>query len=689
MFRDLDEEGERELLRLVPFVDARTYAAGEQLFSQGRAPDRTILILQGHVESRVDDVKARRSEGAVLGRQSLRVGDFEHATVTATTPLETLELTFRDLVRAYQKSDYLRERLEGPLKPDVLVEQLKQMSLFSRLTDRLGELELYHVTQITHEQVLSNGEWLWRQGEIADRWIFVIEGRLRLTSSDQEGMAHEVGELGPGSWAGETGLLVGDFHDVTATADGFARVIYLLRSELSALLRERPYLERRLNVSTAVERRRRTRDFSWLRDDEWVIVAAQRHWTRFFRQAAAPAVILLLLLPAVITLLIIGEGALMLLAVVLAIPALALVGGIIWQYINWRDDYFVVTTQRVVHLERAGPFSTHQEETQLDNIVDIYEVQPGIVANLLNYGNLVLQSAGETVNIDMSYVPDPARLRELISQQVERTRARDVLKTRGQIRELLGRRLDPSDARAGQRAEEEQGDSDEIDSDRSPSPLRAMFTSVWEYVFPPARIEVDGGTTIIWKRYWLPGVSRSLPALIPFVLLTVGGILFLRQWLGETSFLGWLVGWLFIEAIALGALLWFVEDWRNDYFQLTPSHIILVQRLPLLLRESRHEARLDRIQNLGFAVPSIIARVFDFGHVSFETAGTEGKFELQWVRHPERVQKTISNRQYEYRQRQITAEANRRQQELLGWFTTYDELQRGRDTAEAPSSYLS
>lgn len=684
MFRDLDEFGEQELLRLAPYVETRTYAVGEELFSENRMPDRTTLIVRGRVDSRVNDVVNQRAEGAVLGRQSLRVGDCERAGVTAATETEVLELPFRDLVKAYQKSDYLREHLEGPLKPDILVHKLRTLPLFSKLVDRVGELELYHVAQITQEQYLAHGEWLWRQGEISDRLILVIEGELKLTISDPEGIAREVGALEPGDWAGETGLLVGDFHDVTASAEGYARVLYLLRSELGSLLKERPYLERRLSVSSIVDRRRRTRDFGFLRNDEWVIIAAQRHWTRLFRQAAAPAIVLLLLLPAVVTLSVVGEGALMLLAALLAVPVLALIGGIGWQYINWRDDYFVVTTQRVVHIERAGPFSTHLEETQLDNIVDIYEVQPGLVSNLLNYGNLVLQSAGETVSIDMSYVPYPGRLRETISQQVERTRARDVLKTRGEIRELLGRRLDLVDGRTDRESAEQQEPGlpspDRRDGRR---PIGAAVASIWQYIFPPAKIEIEGGSTIIWKRYWLPGVRRSAPALIPFLLCTIGGLVLLTPLVGDTGFLGWLVGWLVLEAIALAALFWFVEDWRNDYFQLTPSHIILVRRLPLLLRESRHEARLDRIQNLGYAIPTIIARMFDYGHVSFETAGTEGKFELQWVRHPERVQKTISNRQYEYRERRLQAEANRRQQELLGWFASYDELQRDKGPSGA------
>ena len=51
-------------------------------------------------------------------------------------------------------------------------------------------------------------------------------------------------------------------------------------------------------------------------------------------------------------------------AVVLAIPFLVILGVVVWQYVNWRDDFFVITTQRVVHIERAWPFSTQYEETR-------------------------------------------------------------------------------------------------------------------------------------------------------------------------------------------------------------------------------------------------------------------------------------------------------------------------------------
>jgi CRP-like cAMP-binding protein/membrane protein YdbS with pleckstrin-like domain len=682
-FRDLPEKGVSELLRLVPHVRQRTYEAGERLLNESRAPDRTLIILSGRVaiqrrSSEADPNPAVSREvdpGYVLGRTSLEVGSFEPVTATALETTEVLELAFRDWVRVYQQSTYLREHLPSPLKPDRLVGILTKIPLFEKLSDRAGELELYSVAQITHDQVFDHGEWLFRQGEISDRLFVILGGQVQLTQIDPEGLSHDLGVLEAGEVAGETGLLVGDFHDVTATAVDYARALTIMRSEFAALLEKRPDLRRQLSVSTTVERRRNMRSFDWLRDDEWVVAMTQRHWTRLFRQTWLLAILLLLLLPAVVALVASGTTMGTVVAGLLALPIIGLGLGIAWQYINWRDDYFVLTTQRVVHIERVGPFSLQQEETPLSNIQNIYEVQAGFFANLLDYGDLIVQTAGETVEIDMSYVPQLGALRQTITQQVEKTRARDILRTRGEVRELLSRQLT-----RGITAERDTvTDADAADADETRRPTSrvlplAIINSFWQYFFPPSWIQTGSGTTV-WRRFWLPGMGHYAVPLIAFVVGTVGGAVVLEALWNTSAFFGALVGWLVIEAILLGILLWFVEDWRNDHFELTPSHIILIKRKPLLLGETRNEARLDRIQNLGFEIPSIIARLLDYGHVQFETAGTQGRFELRHVRRPEAVQAAISNHQYAYRERLREIESKRRQQELLTWFTTYNDLQ--------------
>lgn len=676
----LDEEGERELLRLVPHVEERTYQSGDTLLHHWEASARTLIIVEGQVSvQRIEEtpegtklLTTERGAGDVLGRWGLQVAAFEPITATALTDVVCLQIAFRDLVRVYDRSPYLREHLDGPLRPAYLISTLRTLPLFQNFDNRAGELELRQVAKLVHDQYYQDGEWLFRQGEVSDRLIYVVSGLVELTAVTPEGYTRKLGTLTAGHFAGETGLLIGDFHDATATARGYARVIYLLREEFRSLLERRPYLERRLYMSPDVARRYRLRTFDWIRDDEWVVSVIQRHWSRLLLQTWNLTLLVLLLAPLVVTLLTSGTRPLMLIGGILCLPLLGLILTVLWRYINWRDDFFVVTTQRVVHIERTGPFNTQHEETPLDNIQDIYEVQPGFMANLLNYGNLVLQTAGETVEIDMSYVPAPDELRRMISEQMERIRARNVLRTRGQIRELLARRLQ----RGGVSEEDRPRDVDASDTGvpRADGLLSTVWAAIREFLFPPSWVISGDGSTIIWRRFWLPGFVRTFPIFLGFVVTSIGGGLLLHRALAGGGLPLWTFAWLLLEIGLLAVLLWMLEDWRNDYFQLTPTHVILVERLPMLLRESRHEARLDRIQNLSYEIPSIAARFLKYGHVQFETAGTEGKFQLHYVRYPAKVQTTISNRQHQYRQRLQQMEAQRHQEELLTWFSSYDSL---------------
>jgi CRP-like cAMP-binding protein len=673
----LDPAATDELYRFVPYVQERAYLDGELIFEQGKVPDRLCLILEGEVRCRY-----RPEEGGVqeldrletwdtFGRTSLKVGDYDDMSVEALGEVRLLTLYFREIIRIYQKSEILREELDGPLQPDEVVERLKDTEMFEDFDTDRGVLELYRVAELAHEQVYGNGEWLFQQGEVSDRLLLILEGRVRLTQVDAQGLSQHVGWLEPGDVAGSTGLLVGDFHDVLATAEGHARVLYFLREEFAELLDERAYLRRHLNIPERIEERRTSRDFDWLRPDEWTVFIVQRHWSRLLRQITAPVLFLVLLSP-IFWVLLAAEGTVatvLLVIVALIIVLLVLVVG--WQYLNWRDDYFVLTTQRVVHIERVWPFEGEYEETALDNVEDIYQVHPGLAANLLDYGNLVLQTAGETIEVNMDYVAHPGRLRDIISQQISRSQARDLLRSRGQIRDMLAQRLQVEVAPTPPQPEEPP-----TEPQRRPFFMTLVFSWVLQYLFPPSWIEADEGGTIIWRRYWLLGFLRYMAVFFPWLGLAVGGVFLLIPLMGNEVFMPLLIIWLLVEVSLLGVMLWLIEDWRNDYFQLTRSHIVLVERTPLLLRESRRETRLDRIQNLGFQVPNLLGRVLNAGHVYFETAGREGQFVLRWVRDPSLVQATISDRQHDFAERKKSVDAARRRDELLSWFSAYDNLRK-------------
>ncbi len=561
-----------------------------------------------------------------------------------------------------------------------IVAHLTRISLFSELTDEQGEVELYRVAKIVNEATLEAGEWLFGQGQNSDRLYYILEGSLHLTRFDASGVKHDIGLREANSVIGVTGLLVGDFHDVTAEAVTPVRFLYIMRDEFMELYDAHSRLRHHLNVRPDVARRLHLPKFPWMRKDEWPVFVVQRHYARLIRKAAPPLVLFAILMIFFPMLLTSGTSTGQIAALIMAIPLIGLVALAGWHYLNWRDDYFVLTTQRVVHIEKVVFLREHFEESSLENVEDIYEVRAGLLSNLMNYGNLVLQTAGETVEIDMDYVSNPVYLSEMISREIERSRVRDVLRAQGAIRDVLSDRLrikespHPEPLPAPPEAEK-------------PTLVQVVFGGLRDYFFPPSWTVSPDGSTVVWRRFWFPGFLHYLRVFIPLLLLTFGGGYFLLMNWGIPSTVWLFAGWLVLEVALLVVLLWYVEDWRNDYFQLTSNRLILVKRKPLLVQESRREAPLDRIQNISFDVPGILGQLLHYGHVTLETAGTMGKFELRYLRYPQRVQSEISKRQREYNQRQKKAEAERRREELLSWFSMYDALRdEKRAAAETAQS---
>lgn len=563
------------------------------------------------------------------------------------------------------------------MEQEKIVACLQRIPLFQDFTDRNGVLELYRVAPFVKEVTYGAGDCLFGQGDLSDQLYYIVEGQIRLTRFDREGQVLHLGDKGPGDFFGETGLLVVDFHDVTAEALTPTRILCLERGEFAELLEQRSRLRHRLNLSPDLRRVYTTPRFAWLRDDELPIFVGRRHWFHLVRRIFWPSLLLLVTAILLVSLSNAAEFPPSFILIVGGLFGIPTSGLLAWQIWDWQNDRFVITTQRIVHIERQGLFRESYEEGSLDNIQDVHEVRFGLTANILNFGDLILQTAGETVQIDLTGVPDPFYVRDLIFREIDRHHARQIALMRGAIREKLERRLQmeppPPIIEAAPSLPQKT------------SSLSLVVGAIKDYFFPSSWSISEDKTIIYWRRFWLPGFVHNLHTFVPFVILAALGVWYFSKPLvtatAARSTFG-LILWLIAESVLFAMLLWAIEDWRNDYFQITPTRMIMVDCKPLLLSESRRETTLDKIQNISFDVPDIVARLFKYGNVMLETAGATGKFELKWVRSPQKIQAEISGRKRAFVEKQREVAAQRRQEELLSWFAVYDDLHR-KPTAPA------
>lgn len=129
-----------------------------------------------------------------------------------------------------------------------------------------------------------------------------------------------------------------------------------------------------------------------LQDGEEVIKIIRRHPASLWGRLALIAL-------AVIVALIIwisfgGEGAfgtLLNIAMILVIVGGLLIGFMVWY--RYRNDYWAITSQRLIDVTRTTPFSQQITTASLSNVQDINIRVKGFFRTMLNFGDVICQTA--------------------------------------------------------------------------------------------------------------------------------------------------------------------------------------------------------------------------------------------------------------------------------------------------------
>jgi uncharacterized membrane protein YdbT with pleckstrin-like domain len=570
-----------------------------------------------------------------------------------------------------------------------IVDQLGQVELFSALN--LDDLRA--LAELAREEPYRRGELVCRQGDPGRRWYLVEDGVLHAFHVDPDGIEHEVAQFGPGDSFGESSLLLGEPHDVTIEAVEDAMLLSIDRENFDQLLEERPWILDDLRLASELERRRRAPRFDWQEPDEAVVFVLHKHDVILLRNLILPGILLFLVLAGYF---VVGSTSVLGLVLGGVLASAPLLLGL-YRVVDHFNDNYILTNKRVMHDEHVYLIRQSRVGAPLSNVQSIQTFQQGVLAQMFDFGDLHIETAGEpSGRVVFQEIPEPDRAQQMILQQRDRAEAQERAEERAAIQEALRHRFGrrPPKDEALETEEEESSDGGRQVS--WPAWVLAPVETV-RYFFPPLREEE--GDTITWRKHW---VALLRPIALPTGLILLATLVV--AWLlggAESDRASILLGYGIVLLFLVPWWLWVFEDWKNEVYQVTPSRIIDVERLPFGLREERREASLGMIQNVNLKVPTVIGRLLGYGSVTIETAGA-GAFTFDHVKNPQGVQIEIFRRMAAFEMRQRQEEAERRRDELLDWFTVYDQMrhpgaeQRGgpvrpgppgdADTSDAPSS---
>jgi CRP-like cAMP-binding protein len=732
LFRSLDDD---QIDRLSAAVEEKEFSPGQRICTATDPNGGVWLIDTGQVKitQQMETVFSGSSTLAVTTPsaqvqatqgfrnipQLLTAGNFFVGGLMAVPSLLTVTAEAATQAKLLRVPGSLIEQLSHRF-PDVTFMLTHRVDILQRLIEALKQDEVFkdlnpqqwqELANITGWEHVPSGLDVTRQGQYGTKLYVLSDGAALVRSTDDNGRDRPQHYLQPGTndYYGTTALLHGDKHGATvrSVADQ-SRSGHLLdgtdwftvqRDDMRYVLQSAPELWEKTQLWHLTMVRPTQKEFKWQEDEEKIELVKRRSllwlWLRLaaaFGVAALAAGLVLFLsglagwnsLSAVITLL------------VLLIPPT------IWFIIDYFNDYYVITNRRVVRHDAVLLIYENQLEASLERIQDI-TTRGSLFAKIFNYAHLDIRTAGVgSIAFDMVQDPEEveAKIRELQGQMKAGSKAEQIENLRNQVIKALKMRLTPSipsrvlpvtlvvapQLTTGQRM------------------IRTMtdpFRRAWRWLKSvPGKIELA-------LLYLLPRRSRERvlkerkakalrsaaqmqdvvvyrksvffllwAAIIPIVVISAAIIL--RLILHE-RILSVLPPWLdpFYAVMMLGMIFWLwfrVENWRNDKYILTKTHIIDIYALPLGLFEQRRQAEWDRVQNANYTVPSFWANLFNYGDVIVETAAVEGRLDFIHVPNPRKVQQEIVLRIGEARQTQERRERDRRQTDLSETLQIYNEL---------------
>jgi uncharacterized membrane protein YdbT with pleckstrin-like domain len=92
-----------------------------------------------------------------------------------------------------------------------------------------------------------------------------------------------------------------------------------------------------------------------------------------------------------------------------------------WQYENWRNDIYILEPSKIIDLQRL-PFGLYEDrrEATLGVIQNVNASSPNVVARILGYGDVLIETAGVGGNFTFDHVPDPDQVQRMVFEYRER-----------------------------------------------------------------------------------------------------------------------------------------------------------------------------------------------------------------------------------------------------------------------------
>jgi hypothetical protein len=536
---------------------------------------------------------------------------------------------------------------------------INKIHLFSGLK----EDQLTGIAVKFDEVEVPAGQVVFKRGDKPEGFYIIFKGKVNVFRSHEAKDDEVIIWLVAGDYFGEEALVENRNRSATITAVEDTTLLFLSRKHFDELLVTYPKLKPNFMVAIKSHKLARATKFDWLGQKEVIYFVARRHKLRLYQALAVPVLSLLLPLTCFIL------WALTRSAIPLAIGIATLVADIlwiIWRVVDWSNDYYIVTNQRVIWLEKVIGIYDSREEAPLSSVLSV-NVETDQLGRVLDFGNVIVKTFVGSLEFD--YVDHPNQAADMIREYWERVKSvttisqKDLMKNT--IREKLGLPVDKKKL--------DDLPPVVIDKNLAKQPL-------WWVAFKSLfALRIEDAGTIIYHKHWIVLLQEAWqPLALALFLFALQLWRFFHIW--DSPELDLIAKNFMPDTIALvififslidfGWFIWKYEDWKNDTFMVTNDQIFDIDRIPFGKVQKR-AAQIENILSTSYTREGVIANLFNYGTVKITVGGSQ--FDFQDVADPAGVQADINRRRVGRLVKKKEDEGSADRDRFATWIAAYHE----------------
>lgn len=529
--------------------------------------------------------------------------------------------------------------------------------------------ELENIAVKLEQRNLPADTVIFERGAKPDGFYMIYSGRVKVTRPREKGEDF-LASLAAGDYFGEEALFEKRNRSATVRTLEETVIFFLSRHEFDSLIAKYDMLKPNFLVAIKSRKLARATMFRWLGPNEVIYFVARRHKIRLYQVLVAPLLALTLPIALFAWSALVPNDSIPIIAGIVFVVAILL--WTVWLVIDWSNDYYVVTNQRVVWLERVIGIYDSRQEAPLSTILSV-NVETDVIGRVLDYGNVSVRTF--VGNIKFDYVDHPNQAAGMIRELWDRTKSRgsqaqkEAMKNA--IRAKLGLPL--------QKIEEEELPPVVIPDDKEIQ-KRSLLRLVLGNLF---KLRTEEGGTVIYHKHWIVLLKQMARPLVFFLILLAFMVtrVWTLAWDPERMVVEFLDSGGFrpdtllvtIPVLMLpfiGWMIWEYVDWSNDIFKVTPEEIMDIDRTPLGTEE-RRAAQIENILSTEYRRVGLMGYLFNYGTVYIVVGGT--KLSFQDVLDPAGVQADINRRRMARIAKKGEETANVERERMASWLVAYHQ----------------